>query len=143
MAVKSSTPGVPVDGKSSARDATNDGAVTPVLVGIQHRRDFLAAAKAKKAVTDGFILQNRNRRDESSMIRVGFTASKKVGNAVIRNRAKRRLRALAREILPKTGDTGCDYVLIARKTTTTNLPFETLRQDFLRAIERSRFHSKR
>ena len=134
---------VPVDGKSSARDDTDVSAGPPALVGLQHRRDFLFAAKARKAVTDGFILQNRARRDDSKTIRVGFTASKKVGNAVLRNRAKRRMRALAREILPRNGDPGCDYVLIARKAATTEMPFEVLRKDLLRAIERSRPSPKR
>ncbi len=138
MAVKSLTPGVPVDGKSSALDDTDVSVERSTLVGLQHRRDFLAAAKARKAVTDGFILQYRARRDDSDDIRVGFTASKKVGNAVIRNRAKRRMRALANGLLPTCGEAGCDYVLIARKNTTIDLPFDALSRDFLKAIERSR-----
>jgi len=134
---------VPVDGKSSARDDTDVSAGPAALVGLQHRRDYLAAAKARKAVTDGFILQNRPRRDDSAMIRVGFTASRKVGNAVLRNRAKRRMRALAREIFPENGDRGSDYVLIARKNATTELPYAVLRRDLLRAIKRSRPNPKR
>jgi len=136
-------PVVPVDGRNSALDETDVSVEPSTLVGLQHRRDFLAAAKARKAVTDGFILQNRARRDDSDIIRVGFTASKKVGNAVIRNRAKRRMRALAREVFPKNGDIGCDYVMIARKNTTTDLPFEAMHRDLLRAIERSRPKEKR
>jgi ribonuclease P protein component len=50
-------------------------------------------------------------------MRVGFTASRKVGNAVVRNRAKRRLRAAAAEALPRHGQAGTDYVLIARAET--------------------------
>lgn len=142
MAVKSLTRVVPVDGKSSALDATDVSGKASTLVRLQHRRDFLAAAKARKAVTDGFILQNRVRDDDSNLIRVGFTASKKVGNAVERNRAKRRLRALAHEILPTNGDQGCDYVLIARKSASSALPFESLQQDLLRAIERTRLPRK-
>ena len=143
MAVRSSTHAVPVDGRSSALDNADVSVEPSTLVGLQHRRDFLAAAKARKAVTDGFILQRRARRDDSNANRVGFTASKKVGNAVVRNRAKRRLRALAREILSLNGDAGCDYVLIARKATTVGLPFQTLSQDLTRAIERSRASKSR
>ncbi len=129
-------PAVPVDGKSSALDNSGMSAEPSALVGLRYRRDFLAAAKARKAVTDGFILQNRTRNDGLDVIRVGFTASKKVGNAVIRNRSKRRLRELARKMLPKIGTSGCDYVLIARKTATIELPFEKLRADLAHAIER-------
>ena len=49
-------------------------------------------------------------------VRVGFTASRKVGKAVVRNRAKRRLRAIAAEVLPQMGHPGTDYVLVARAT---------------------------
>src|SRR5436305_12524440 len=49
-------------------------------------------------------------------VRVGFPASRKVGNAVVRNRAKRRLRAIAAEVLPQMGHPGTDYVLVARAT---------------------------
>jgi len=138
MAVRSLTRVVRVDGKSSALNAIIMSVESSALVVLRHRRDFLAAAKARKAVSDGFILQRRARRDDSDDVRVGFTASKKVGNAVIRNRAKRRMRALAHGVLPTAGDAGCDYVLIARKSKTTELPFETLRHDLIKAVERSR-----
>ncbi len=62
-------------------------------------------------------------------IRVGFTCSKKVGNAVARNRAKRRLREIARLALPAYGKPGTDYVLIGRKEITATLPFDQLLQD--------------
>lgn len=143
MAEKSLMPVVPVDGKNSAPDNADVNAEPSVFVGMQHRRDFLAAAKARKTVTEGLILQNRARHDDSNVIRIGYTASKKVGNAVVRNRAKRRMRALAREILPTNGVVGSDYVLIARRATTTQLPFETLRRDLLSAIERSKSPKKR
>lgn len=112
------------------------------LQGLKQRRDFLAAARAKKQVTPGFILQARNRLADDpadTAIRVGFTASKKVGNAVARNRAKRRLRALAREILPKSGHPGWDYVLIARKEATASRPFAQIQQDLRQAL--TRLHS--
>ena len=62
----------------------------------------------------GFVLQVRDRADEEQAIRVGFTVTKKIGNAVVRNRMKRRFRALARELLPSLGISGSDHVLIGR-----------------------------
>lgn len=87
-------------------------------------------------VTQGFILQARDRADGSDAVRVGVTASKKVGNAVTRNRAKRRLRALARSILATRGQPGHDYVLIARRDATVTLPYEQLEKDLTHALER-------
>ena len=62
----------------------------------------------------GFVLLVRDRKDGESAMRVGFTVTKKIGNAVIRNRMKRRFRALARELLPIAGIAGADHVLIGR-----------------------------
>ncbi len=73
--------------------------------------------------------------DDGNEARVGFTVSKKVGNAVARNRARRRLRAAAEEVLPQLADRGTDYVLIGRKTTLTR-PFAALRQDLEAALRR-------
>jgi ribonuclease P protein component len=91
------------------------------LVRLKIRADFLrVAARGRRAVRHGFILQAALRPAEAKaggMVRVGFTASRKVGNAVIRNRAKRRLRAVAAEVLVRRGTPGTDYVLIARSTT--------------------------
>lgn len=77
----------------------------------------MAAAKAAKQVRRGLVLQARQRTaDEtaSSPIRFGLTASKKTGNAVTRNRIRRRLRALAQLVLPQAGKDGYDYVMIGR-----------------------------
>ena len=71
---------------------------------------------------------------ETIRIRVGFTASKKIGNAVTRNRAKRRLRAAASQLLPLLGRTGHDYVLVARGTTVAR-PFEALLSDITTALK--------
>ena len=62
----------------------------------------------------GFVLLVRPRDDDDSTMRIGFTVTKKIGNAVVRNRMKRRFRALAREILPAKGCPGSDHVMIGR-----------------------------
>jgi len=110
------------------------------------RADFLRAARAGRAAMPAFILQARQRRpDEPGVdggrIRVGFTCSKKVGNAVARNRAKRRLRAAARAVLPLAGRGGWDYVLIGRAGATASRPFAALCADLEDAL--ARVHRKR
>lgn len=70
-------------------------------------------------------------------LRVGFTVSRHVGNAVLRNRARRRLRAVATEVMPRRAKTGFDYVIIARATTATR-PFDAIRVDLETALQRMR-----
>lgn len=103
---------------------------------LRKRTDFLRAARAKRIGTPAFLLQARKRgADETAAgIRVGFTCSKKVGNAVQRNRAKRRLRAIAREVLPTDGRPGWDYVLIGRKDDTAERDFALMVADLRRAL---------
>jgi ribonuclease P protein component len=81
---------------------------------ITARRDFLAANSGKRAPMPGFVLLVRPRADGDPAIRFGVTVTKKIGNAVVRNRMKRRFRALARELLPTAGIAGADHVLIGR-----------------------------
>lgn len=81
---------------------------------IAARRDFLAANSAKRAATPAFVLLVRQRGDPSPAMRAGFTVTKKIGNAVVRNRIKRRLRALVRQVLPVAGSPGADHILIGR-----------------------------
>jgi ribonuclease P protein component len=81
----------------------------------------------------GFILLVRDRADGSPLKRVGYTVSKKVGNAVTRNRMKRRFRALARELLPQAGVAGADHILIGRQSGIER-PFNQLRDELARAL---------
>jgi ribonuclease P protein component len=90
------------------------------LVRLKSRADFLrVAAGRRRAARPGLVLQAAARPPAGGepAVRVGFTASRKVGNAVSRNRAKRRLRAAAAEVLAAAGRAGTDYVLIARAAT--------------------------
>jgi ribonuclease P protein component len=105
------------------------------------RSDFLRAASARRQGTQGFLLQARRRDDGSDAVRVGFTCSKKIGNAVMRNRAKRRLREVARAVLPALAQTGWDYVLVGRPGATVCRDFAALKSDLegaLRQIHRDR-----
>ncbi len=110
--------------------------MAPPLVTLTRRADFLAAAKARRRATPGFTLQARRRAEDEAKegVRIGYTCSKKVGNAVARNRAKRRLRAAAREVLAREGRSGWDYVLIGRAGETASLPFGRLTGDLAEAL---------
>lgn len=125
---------MPPEAGGKGSDATTTGLpAVSSLVTLQKRADFLRAAQARRQGTGGFLLQAR-RRDAEGAIRVGYTCSKKVGNAVMRNRAKRRLRALAREVLAREGHPGWDYVLVGRPGATTERPFATMLADLRRAL---------
>lgn len=101
---------------------------------LKRRPEFLAVAGAgRKAVAPGLVLQARAR--DGGGIRVGFTVSRRVGGAVSRNRARRRLRALAQEIMAERAKDGFDYVLIGRAATVTR-PYDRLAEDLLGALRR-------
>jgi len=102
---------------------------------LRKRADFLRANRGKRQVTPGFILLGY-RRDDGNAPRVGYTCSKKLGNAVHRNRAKRRLREIARHALPLEGCTGWDYVLIGRPLVTETRDFAAMRADMGAALKR-------
>ena len=103
---------------------------------LKTRSQFLAvAATRRKCAVDGLVLQARARDDSTPHIGIGFTATKKVGNAVVRNRARRRLKEAARVALARAGAGGFDYVAIARAAT-PDTPFERLVADFEAAARR-------
>ncbi len=103
------------------------------------RADFLRANHGKRQGMPGFLLQARKRREDEAdpaIIRVGFTCSRKVGNAVARNRAKRRLREIARAVLPIEGTPGWDYVLIGRPEVTASRPLPDMQADLKKALKK-------
>lgn len=100
---------------------------------LRKRADFLRAARAKRSGQPGLLLQARKRGDTDGP-RVGYTCSKKIGNAVTRNRAKRRLREAARLVLGSQAQPGWDYVLIGRPSETVSRPFNLLVDDLARAV---------
>ncbi|MCW9034505.1 MAG: ribonuclease P protein component [Alphaproteobacteria bacterium] len=125
---------------------------------LKKRPEFLkVAATRRKWVTPGLILQERirvqpetknpedktlqgdvpdqNIIDGELPFRIGFTVSKKVGNAVARNRARRRLRAVVEQVLPSYGKAGRDYVIIGRRQTIER-PFDALKEDLTQALQR-------
>ena len=106
-----------------------------VLERLKQRKDFLRLAHAKRVHSTSFVLQARDRGDAQAL-RVGFTCSKKVGNAVARNRAKRRLREIARLILPQFGQIGHDYVLIGRANVTASTKFTALQDELLASLRK-------
>ncbi|QMW23323.1 ribonuclease P protein component [Sandaracinobacteroides saxicola] len=99
------------------------------------RADFLAANRGRRVPTPAFVLLVHP-RGTSEPMRVGLTVTKKLGNAVVRNRIKRRLRALTREILPVSGVAHADHVLIARDAALT-ASFDSLRATLEKALARA------
>ncbi|MEO5866476.1 MAG: ribonuclease P protein component [Sphingomonas sp.] len=100
---------------------------------MSRRADFLAANAGRRAPMPGFVLLVRDRADGDPAMRIGYTVTKKIGNAVVRNRMKRRLRALARELLPQAGIAGADHVLIGRQGGIER-EFDLLRTEFAKAL---------
>lgn len=139
---------------ASGSSLTDAEAVTPVgqppdcvsgrrrIGRLKKRAEFLAvAASRRKWVGAGFILQVRAHDDKQSprpgdpAVRLGYTASRKVGGAVVRNRARRRLRAAVAEVLAPQVRAGHDLVLVARGETVRR-PFSALKQDLREALQR-------
>ena len=106
------------------------------LILIKKRPDFVHVAReGHKAVRSGFVLQAAlsKRQFQKPVYRIGYTASKKVGNAVCRNRAKRRLRAVCRSLLPLHAVCGYDYVIIARQSV-LDIPYKKLYKELQFAL---------
>ena len=83
----------------------------------------------------GFVLLVRDREDGDPAMRLGITVTKKIGGAVVRNRMKRRFRALARELLPSAGFAGSDHILIGREGGIER-PFDQLRAELSKALKK-------
>lgn len=138
---KTATDGSVQPGPGETAPAPPPAAASRRLQTLTRRAEFLACARARKAHTHAMVVQGRHRRPgEAEGVRVGFTASRKVGKAVIRNRARRRMREAARRVLPRHGREGWDYVLIARSETTVARSFAKLVEDLERAL--ARLHGK-
>lgn len=124
-----------VTGLHRANGVAGARPISPRLVTMKTRREFLAAARSRRAARNSLVLQGRRRTDATDTeIRVGYTASRKVGNAVLRNRAKRRMRAAAAAVLPAAGRPGWDYVLIARHGSTAHCEYSGLVKDLETAL---------
>ena len=99
------------------------------------RPQFLAAANGVSEARGGVVIQRLDRRDGQAHVGLGFTATRKVGGAVVRNRCKRRLREAARALLPLHGKPGSDYVFIARMGT-ADRPWDRLLDDVKSTLTR-------
>ena len=99
---------------------------------LKKRSEFLFVREGRYQARGGIVIQASKNPDHNN-VRVGFTATKKIGNAVVRNRAKRRLRAAAQELLPTLGLSGTDYVFIARDSTAKR-PYQALLNDAQQAL---------
>lgn len=119
--------------------APGQGPQTPVgvdraaITALKARRDFLRLGRSVKVHTPFFTLQGRPADNDGGRVRVGFTVTKKVGAAVVRNRLKRRLRALARDVLPVAGAPGWSYVLFGRHDGLAR-PYARLVDDLTQAL---------
>lgn len=134
----------PLDQGQSVFVPPADNPQAKKLETLKKRTDFLACTRARRAHAPSMVVQGRQRRDGEALgPRVGFTCSKKVGNAVLRNRAKRRLREAARIVLPRHGRNGWDYVLIGRAKVTGSRRFADLVGDLETALAKLHGEARR
>lgn len=117
---------------------THPAAATRTIEVIRKRPDFVAANRGKRFVTPGFVLLVHKRRSDHNAddqaVRYGVTVTKKIGNAVARNRMKRRFRALIATTLPQYGITGADHILIGRKQE-KEPAFDRMRSDLEKGLK--------
>jgi ribonuclease P protein component len=109
---------------------------------IRKRPEFLAANRGRRYATPGFVLLVHDRKDDTPDIRLGITITKKVGNAVIRNRMRRRFRALMQEMLGVHGKAGADHILIGRGNGIER-DFDVLRAEMMKALTKLADNNRR
>lgn len=108
--------------------------MAPPLGRLKRRSEFLrVAATRQRWVTPGLVLEAGRRTGGDPAVRVGFTTSRRVGSAVRRNRARRRLRAVVEKVLAGLAEPGYDYVVIGRAATVSR-PFSALEADLRSAL---------
>jgi ribonuclease P protein component len=112
-------------------------AASPRIVRLKRRAEFLAAARGRRVSAPGFVLQACRRQGGGDEVGIGFTVTRRVGGAVIRNRARRRLREAVRSIPGESFARGCNYVVVARAAALT-CPFSQLRSDLEACLARLR-----
>jgi len=108
---------------------------------LTQRKQFLAVARGKRAARRNVVVQAKKNSPTHDALRTGFTATKKTGNAVRRNRSKRRLRAASAQLLGQYGRNGWDYVFIARRGT-ANAKWQHLLDDMRAALQSLHKQSK-
>jgi ribonuclease P protein component len=114
--------------------SANECVPSPSIERLKKRPEFLAVARDRSWATPGLVLQAL-KRDDVGPPRVGFTVTRKVGNAVIRNRVKRRLREAVRLEMPEHACSGYDYVVIGRKGS-LDCGFDVLKTDLALAADK-------
>jgi ribonuclease P protein component len=133
----SDTHGNPGRTRSDSQPSRSGSQEALRLTIVRQRKDFLAANSARRVATPGFVLLVRDRRDETETKRLGITVTKKIGNAVVRNRMKRRFRELARELIAPGGISGADHILIGRAGGVER-DFGTLRAELAKALVKAK-----
>ena len=126
----------------AAKNSQPNSADAVSVIRLKNRADFLKARDGARSHERAFVLQLRERpNDEDQSLRVGFTVTKKIRNAVERNRIKRRLREAVRQADIPTTAAGKDAVLIGRRDA-LHVPFENLVSDVTHGLEHAKYQSK-